>query len=1024
MSPSAHTPQGRPVHVTAVVVSHNGRAWIPRLLQSLERSTRLPDQLVAVDTGSIDDSAELRADALGVSTLVRTRGRISFGSAVQLGLDHAAAQRAADIADHEQWVWILHDDLAVEPEALAELLAETQSSSGVDVVGPKVREWPARKRLLEVGLTATGTGRRDTGVEWGEYDQGQHDRSREVLAVGSAGMLVRRTVWDRLDGFDPALPYFADDLDFGWRAASAGFQTRVCPDAVIYHAAAASRGRRSVDAVRGSAGLLARKHTLLTVLAGCRGWAVPLMAVRLLFGSLLRALGLLLIRAPREAMDEVLAIAAVLLQPHRLWAMRRRRRRSAKDGGAAARALLAPWWAPYRRGLDTAGQVVAEAFDALADRRPTMRREVETGPVAEESENLEADTGPIGWLLGRPMAAVVAVLMLLSLLAPGVDLLGSGVLRGGALLPAPPAVLDWWRLYVESWHPVATGSDVPAPPYVLLLAALGTVLVGQEWLAVDVLIGGAVPLAALTAYVAGAGVIASRPIRMWAAVAYGLLPVLSGAVAQGRIGTVVAVVLAPLAVWLVRRAVTVGSSDRSMRAGLTAGLVVSAVVAFAPAAWLLALVVVIGLVAFVVVRGTADARTVAGLTAVVVLPFVLLLPWTLHLSMDPVRWLSDVGYGAGVPRLADPTGWMLALGRPGGPGDAPAWLGIGVAAAAVAALFRTDRRGGVLAAWGVAFAAVLVVVVQRTGGAWPGFTVVMLQGAAVAAAAIAADGALDRLGSASFGWKQPLAVVVAAAAVLSPLLGLGWWLAADQTLVERTEPVAVPAFMADAQLGPTKPRTLVLSTTGAGVDYHLSRESGMRLGQEAVLEEAPGLRAAVGRLVTDPTSDDVTDLAMQGVAYVVLAQPDQDVTASIDGAPGMQRASAGESGAAAWRVNLPAAGALLVSGGDMQRAAALPSSRGDLDTAVDDSDGERELLLSERADEGWRAWLDGEELAVADATEAGTQSFVVPSGGGQLQTEHDNGRGWWLALQLVVLGLAIVLAAPSQRRGYDAEEDR
>ena len=56
------------------------------------------------------------------------------------------------------------------------------------ILGPKLREWPSLKRLLELGVTISGTGRRETGLERGEYDQGQHDEVREVLAVNTAGM--------------------------------------------------------------------------------------------------------------------------------------------------------------------------------------------------------------------------------------------------------------------------------------------------------------------------------------------------------------------------------------------------------------------------------------------------------------------------------------------------------------------------------------------------------------------------------------------------------------------------------------------------------------------------------------------------------------------------------------------------------------------------------------------------------------------------------------------------------------------
>ena len=75
------------------------------------------------------------------------------------------------------------------------------------VLGPKVMDWADRRRPARGrGHASTRAGRRITGIEPREVDQGQHDGDRDVLAVGSAGMLVRRDVWDQVGGFDPAMP--------------------------------------------------------------------------------------------------------------------------------------------------------------------------------------------------------------------------------------------------------------------------------------------------------------------------------------------------------------------------------------------------------------------------------------------------------------------------------------------------------------------------------------------------------------------------------------------------------------------------------------------------------------------------------------------------------------------------------------------------------------------------------------------------------------------------------------------------
>ncbi|CAO0828373.1 hypothetical protein SMICM17S_07030 [Streptomyces microflavus] len=47
----------------------------------------------------------------------------------------------------------------------------------------KLRGWYDRKQLLEVGVSIANSGRRWTGLDRREQDQGQHDQVRTVLSV-------------------------------------------------------------------------------------------------------------------------------------------------------------------------------------------------------------------------------------------------------------------------------------------------------------------------------------------------------------------------------------------------------------------------------------------------------------------------------------------------------------------------------------------------------------------------------------------------------------------------------------------------------------------------------------------------------------------------------------------------------------------------------------------------------------------------------------------------------------------------
>jgi GT2 family glycosyltransferase len=913
--------------VTAVVVSHDGARWLPQLLSSLADSTRSPDVVIAVDTGSVDESPDLLRGALGPEQVVAVDRATGFGAAVRAGLD-AVASAAAPVGRHaaitaagEEWIWLLHDDCAPAPDALERLLETVGSDPQIAAVGCRLRAWPRARRLLEVGVTITGTAHRDTGLEPGEYDQGQYDEVRDVLAVSSAGMLVRRTAWESLGGFDPRLPLFRDDIDFGWRAAAAGHRVVVSPKAVVFHAEAASRGVREISSTARRPHLAARRAGVFTVLANCRAVALPFLYLRLLVGSLLRAAGYLIGKLPGAAWEELAGAASVLGRPWQIASARRWRRRCRTGPPVGVRRLLPPWWAPYAHGLDSvltrgaAGLRQATTTLTSARRLRSGRGDatgLETGPVPEEAVNLPAGEGPLAMLARHPLLALTGGLTLAGLIASR-GLWGSGFLQGGALLPAPAGGGDWWALFTESRHQVGLGSSLETAPYVALLALPAAVLLGKAWLVVDLLMMFAPVLAGAGAWAASSRLVRGVGTRLWMALAYGLVPVVTGAVGSGHLGTVVVCVVLP---WIVRSGVRIldaGAPGRWGSAWAT-GLLLSVSAAFAPICWPIA--VGVGAVAAGwLVTGRHWVRA-AQWIVVLGLPLVLLMPWSWRVLTHPALVLTEAG-GVVVP--GDPGSGSiggLAFLRIGAPGQAPWWVTGGLSVVAVIALLRADTRLRVGSAWLVAAMALAVAAVMAhqpvtapfgTGQAFPwlGVPLVVAAGAFVAAAGIASDGLRSFVGSGAFGWRQPAAVGAVVLALSAPLLALGWWVGtAPHGVLHRAGALPVPAYMADAMAGDGV-RVLVLRTGSATVRYRVLAGDGERLGDDSVLPSGGGPRlvTVVGDLLSQSRPDDVATLARLGIRYVVLPSPqDPSAVVALDGRAGLSRTSTARSVLSGWQV--------------------------------------------------------------------------------------------------------------------------
>ncbi len=931
--------------VALVLVAHDGARWLPTVIDGVAAQTAPIARVVAVDTGSKDESPTLMREAFGHVHTVK--GSTSFPEAVAIAL--AELQEDPGPAGPPEWVWILHDDATPHPHALAALLTAAAEHPEAGVLGPKLREWPSLRRLLEVGVTLSGTGRRETGLERGEYDQGQHDEVRRVLAVNSAGMLVRRSVLEQLGGFDPLLPMFGNDIDFGWRAAAAGHTTLVVPQAVVFHAEAAHRGARRTPLTGRHTHYQERRAALYTLLVNAPARTLPLRTLRLLLGTLLRMLGFLMLRSVGEAFDELAALVSVYSRPRELSAARRDRRGRQVVPEREVRRLLAPWWLPYRHGLDFLGDMLAAVTNQAADvaeRRRAAAAERDPASFAarkpaidpDDPDALLQDTGLVARYLTNPIALVLTAVVVLGLVGARTAL---GSVSGGGLSPTPEGAGAWWRLHYESWHPLVQGTDIPAPPYLLPLALLATLLGGSPGAAVSAVLLLALPAAVWGAWrllrVAGRLVSpqgAPRWMVLWGSATYALVPAVSGAWGDGRLGPVVAGAVLP---WAAHAALGFADpeADRRWRAAWRTGLLVTLLAAFTPVGWLVALVlgVVVLLAALVLLPGVRGQRSVWGPPAVAVLvPPVLLSPWWIPavLHSDPAALLLDAG------RLPLPAvdGTHLLLGRLPDLG-APWWLGLVLPLLALLALIPVRTRIPVLVCWiaGLVTAAVAALValadLDRSGWTSPpglGFPLVALQGAAVVAVVLGAQGAVA---AGLPGWRRWVAGLAAAVAVVVPVGGMAWFVASGSGALADGADDPIPAYMLQAaELAPEHGILVLRGSQDDGLSYTVVRGDGVTLGEdevEALTPEDGDFSALVRDFASTATSaDTVTALARSGIQYVVQPPPaDPRVAAAIDATGGLSQASASDRSTRAWQLDEPPTDHWIESGTDWLRVVLL-----------------------------------------------------------------------------------------------------
>ncbi len=926
------------------MVAHDGGDFLPRTLAALAGQTRPADAIIGIDTGSRDHSAALLEQALGPARVsVLDQPRTGFGGAVSAGLAALAPwTERGDGKPAAEWIWLLHDDAAPAPEALAELLHAVERAPSVTVAGCKQLDWHAERRLIDVGLSITRWAERLTLIDADELDQGQYNGRSDIFAVNSAGMLVRRDVWEKLGGFDPALPGSGDDLDFCWRNRLAGHRVVVVPGARMFHVANRPHALGNATAARKAQVYLRLKHA--------SGWKVPLHAFGALLGSLFKLVLSLALKDPGYGFSQLLATVGALGRPAAVF----RGRRSAAGTRRIHRSVV--------QGLQTSRR------DVWSHRRSLMEalRAADIDPHAGSAPLVEEPNGGSGddfALVHEPArgwagsGALFAVLLAGAAALTGLPgLIRAEAVAGGALIPVSLRLADIWN-HASAWW-ISLGAGVPGhgDPFAYFLWLLGVFGAGDANRSVVWLLILAMPLSALGAWFAAGALTGRRRLRLAAALLWAGAPALQVALNQGRLGALVAHVMIPLAVLALLRATGSTAGPRpgtgpvqvpalpmarpragvngtpSWTAAAAAGLALAVVTAAAPSL----LVPVLGVVAAAGVVLGRRGRTVWW----AMLPsLALFVPFAISVIDRPRALLADPGLplgfdaaplwqqvlgqplviGAGLPELNLPGGFGAGVPVP--------WAlllllltGLPVLVLAVAALMVPGRpiagRASMTAHFLWAAALLMLAggwLAGRVGtGLGADTQVSPFTGPAVSAAAfallgaalLAADTLVEAAGRAAAGGRahgillRSTAVTTLVLLLAGPLAGISVWAAGNALqpampaesadsgtgtprLIQPATTRTLPATAVDRGEGPEQTRTLVISgTDGGGFTASLMRGAGTTLDALSTVAAARTIMGEPGQ--ESLREDDPVGASLRMVVATLVAGEGVDPRADLE----------------------------------------------------------------------------------------------------------------------------------------------
>lgn len=224
--PGCDTPE-----VSVVIPVHNNFRFTYRCLASLlVMPTRRRFEVILVDDGSSDRTVGIAELVSGIH-VVRHETAQGFVGACNAG---GAAARG-------DFVLLLNNDTEVSPHWLDRLVEPFDLYDDVGLVGAKLIYGDGR--LQEAGGVFRSDGRASNHGRFGNIRDPRYNYLRETDYCSGACIILRRTEWDALGGFDPIYaPAYYEDTDLAFRLSARGLRVLYQPLAEIFHFEGVSNG--------------------------------------------------------------------------------------------------------------------------------------------------------------------------------------------------------------------------------------------------------------------------------------------------------------------------------------------------------------------------------------------------------------------------------------------------------------------------------------------------------------------------------------------------------------------------------------------------------------------------------------------------------------------------------------------------------------------------------------------------------------------------------------------------------------
>lgn len=204
--------------LTIIIITYNSQDHIESCLKSIENQ-KIPSNIILIDNNSQDKTLEKIKNKKNNFNLIKNKLNLGFAQAVNQGIAYSKKNLNTDL------FLLLNPDTNLKKDCLNKIIKKIKSDSKIGLCSPVIKNPKNNEIIFRQGQ-----------INWWKMKTlHENNPNKKMDYLTGCCLLIKKSVLDKLKGFDEKFFLYYEDADFCLRAKKNGLALEIAENATCFH---------------------------------------------------------------------------------------------------------------------------------------------------------------------------------------------------------------------------------------------------------------------------------------------------------------------------------------------------------------------------------------------------------------------------------------------------------------------------------------------------------------------------------------------------------------------------------------------------------------------------------------------------------------------------------------------------------------------------------------------------------------------------------------------------------------------